>query len=137
MDIVLLDSCIVIDYTKGVEEIKEQISKVRMPCINFIVEMELMQGARDKRELTRIRKDLSSFYLLAFRNEIARLSSQLLKDYFLSHHLQIADAIIAATSLVYSIPLFMHNKKDFRFIPNLEFYEIAIPMETEKRTGNK
>jgi predicted nucleic acid-binding protein len=62
VDIVLLDSCIVIDYTKGVEEIKEQISKVRMPCINFIVEMELMQGARDKRELTKIRKDLSSFY---------------------------------------------------------------------------
>lgn len=49
MDIVLLDSCIVIDRIKGVEEITEQISLIRMPCINFIVEMELMQGARDKR----------------------------------------------------------------------------------------
>lgn len=131
MDIVLLDSCIVIDYTKGVEEIKEQVSRIRMPCINFIVEMELMQGARDKRELTKIRKELGSFYLLAFRNEIARLSSQLLKDYFLSHHLQIADAIIAATSLVYSIPLFTHNKKDFRYIPNLDIYELTIPRQSE------
>ncbi|MCU0286836.1 MAG: hypothetical protein MUF15_10600 [Acidobacteria bacterium] len=59
-----------------------------------------------------------------FHNEIARLSSLLLKNYLLSHNLQIADAIIAATSLVYDIPLFTHNKKDFRYIPNLNLYEI-------------
>jgi hypothetical protein len=61
---------------------------------------------------------------LDFHNEIARLSSLLLKNYLLSHNLQIADAIIAATSLVYDIPLFTHNKKDFRYIPNLNLYEI-------------
>jgi tRNA(fMet)-specific endonuclease VapC len=124
MAIVFIDSCIVIDFIKGKEEIKKQLNQIQMPCINFIVEMELMQGAGDKRELAKIRKELSSFDLLDFHNEIAKLSSHLLKSYFLSHNLQIADAIIAATSLVYNIPLFTHNKKDFRYIPDLELFEL-------------
>lgn len=122
MAIILLDSCIVIDYIKGKKEIKNQVDQIQIPCINFIVEMELMLGASDKRELAKIRKELSAFDLLDFHNEIAKLSSILLKDYLLPHNLQIADAIIAATSLVYDIPLFTHNKKDFRYIPNLNLY---------------
>jgi len=93
--------------------------------------MELLQGAKNKRELAKIKKELSSFNLLAFHNEIAKLSTNLIKDYGLSHNLQIADSIIAATSLVYSIPLFTHNKRDFQYIPNLELYEIPITQATE------
>lgn len=124
MDIVFIDSCIVIDFIKGVQDIKNQLSQIKIPCINFIVEMELLQGAKDKRELRKIVKELNSFNRLYFQNEIAKLSTQLLKDYALSHNLQIPDAIIAATSLVYNIPLFTHNKRDFKFIPNLELYDI-------------
>lgn len=58
MAIVFIDSCIVIDYIKGEEEIKKQLNRIQMPCINFIVEMELMRGAGDKRELAKIRKIL-------------------------------------------------------------------------------
>ena len=124
MDVIFIDSCIVIDFIKGIEDIKNQLSQIQTPCINFIVEMELLQGAKDKRELKKIVKELNSFNRLYFHNEIAKLSTQLLKDYALSHNLQIADAIIAATCLVYNIPLFTHNKRDFKFIPNLELYDI-------------
>ena len=124
MDVVFVDSCIVIDFIKGIEDIKNQLSQIQIPCINFIVEMELLQGAKDRRELKKILKELNSFNRLYFHNEIARLSTQLLKDYGLSHNLQIADAIIAATCLVYNIPLFTHNIRDFKFIPNLELYDM-------------
>ena len=40
----------------------------------------------------------------------------------LSHGLQIPDAIIAATSIVYQIPLYTYNLKDFNFIPELALY---------------
>lgn len=123
MDIVFIDSCIVIDSIKGIEDIKNQLSQIKIPCINFIVEMELLQGAKDKRELKKIVKELNAFNRLYFQNEIAKLSTQLLKDYALSHNLQIPDAIIAATCLVYNIPLFTHNKRDFKFIPDLELYD--------------
>ena len=127
MDIVFIDSCIVIDSIKGIEDIKNQISQIQTPCINFIVEMELVQGARDKRELKKIVKELNSFNRLDFHNDIAMLSAQLIKEYALSHNLQIADSIIAATCLVYNISLFTHNKRDFKFIPSLELYEVPIP----------
>lgn len=123
MDIVFIDSCIVIDFIKGIQDIKNQLSHIQIPCINFVVEMELIQGAKDKRELKKIVKELNSFNRLYFQNDIAKLSTQLLKDYALSHNLQIPDAIIAATCLVYNIPLFTHNKKNFKFIPNLELHD--------------
>lgn len=126
MNVILVDSCIVIDFIKNVEVIKHHIAQIQKPCINFIIEMELLQGAKDKRELRKIEKELSPFDRLAFNNEIACLSTNLIKEYALSHNLQIADSIIAATSLVYNISLFTHNKKDFRFIPGLEFHETAF-----------
>lgn len=85
--------------------------------------MELFQGARDKRELAKIGKELKRFKRLAFHDEIARLSTDLIKDYVLSHGLQIPDSIVAATCLVYNIALFTHNKKDFRYIPDLTLWE--------------
>lgn len=84
--------------------------------------MELFQGAGNKQELAKIMKELTAFSFLAFHNVIANLSSGLMEDYALSHHLRIPDSIIAATSLVYNIPLFTHNKKDFRYLPALELY---------------
>ncbi len=122
MDVVFLDSCIVIDYIRGIEEIKKIVDQIKKPCINFIVEMELLQGAAFKRELTKIEKELSIFYRLDFNNPIARLSVHLTKQYLLSHNLQIADSIIAATCITYDIPLLTHNKKDFRFIPEIKLY---------------
>ena len=135
MNIVLLDSCIVIDYIKDIESIKSQVARIERPCINFIVEMELMQGAENKRELSKIRKGLSSFNRLDFHNEIAKLSTHLIKDYVLSHNLQIADSIIAATALVYDIPLYTHNKKDFRFIPKLKFHEVQDVHREKAESG--
>ena len=43
MDKILIDSCIIIDFIKGDVGIESAIGKIKKPCINFIVEMELMQ----------------------------------------------------------------------------------------------
>ncbi len=121
-DIVLIDSCIVIDFIKGIEKIKNQVIQIPQPCINFIVEMELLVGARNKRDSAKIEKELASFNLLAFHDGIAKLATALIKAYYLSHNLQLADSIIAATALIYDIPLFTNNIKDFHYIPNLLLY---------------
>ncbi len=86
--------------------------------------MELLQGAKNKKDLMKIEKELNAFNRLAFHNEIATLSTNLIRDYSLSHTLQIPDAIIAAACLVYDIHLFTHNRKDFKYIPGLKIYEV-------------
>ena len=120
---VLVDSCIVIDFIKGFVEIENEIAKISEPCINFIVEMELLQGAKNKQELRVIKKKLEKFWLLPMHNEIANLSSQLIDVFSLSHNLEIPDGIIASTALIYDLPLFTHNVKDFKYIPKLKLYD--------------
>lgn len=56
-------------------------------------------------------------------NEIANLSSQLIDVFSLSHNLEIPDGIIASTALIYDLPLFIHNVKDFKYIPKLKLYD--------------
>lgn len=126
MDIVFLDSCVIIDYLKGQENVFQTILSLEIPCINFIIEMELLQGARNKAELLKIEKVLNSFSLLEFNNETAVLSTNLIKEFSLSHGLKIPDAIIAATCLIYDIPLYTFNKKDFRFIPEIKLIEETV-----------
>jgi predicted nucleic acid-binding protein len=41
----------------------------------------------------------------------------------LSHGLQIPDAIIGATAVIYKLPLFTYNVRDFNFIPDIILHE--------------
>ncbi len=123
MERILIDSCIVIDFIKGISEIEQEIDKIPKPCINFVIEMELIQGARNKYELQMIKKKLELFWILPMQDEIAKLSSQLINAYSLSHNLEIPDGIIASTALIYKLPLYTYNIKDFRFIPNIEIFQ--------------
>jgi len=50
----------------------------------------------------------------------------LLEEFALSHKLSVPDALIAATALSQGIPLYTLNRKDFRFIPNLNFISFSL-----------
>lgn len=85
-------------------------------CINSIVQLEFLAGALNKRELKKLNKILSKCKLLDVDQEVLDLSVQLVNKYGLSHNMGVYDAIIAATCLMYDLPLWTHNKKDFRFL---------------------
>ena len=109
-----MDSCIVIDYINGKLEISDEDKN--MYCINSIVDMEICIGARNKRELNSINKKISDFVSVDIDQDIMNLSVQLINEYNLSHDMTIYDGIIAATCMVYDLPLLTHNKKDFKFL---------------------
>ena len=62
---------------------------------------------------------MNLFKNINIEQEILDLARDLLDKYVLSHNMGIYDAIIAATCLVYNLPLWTHNKKDFKFIDGL------------------
>ena len=111
---VFLDSCIVIDYINGRMDIPDEDKNNY--CINSIVDMEICVGARNKRELNSINKKISEFISIDIDQNIMNLSVQLINEYNLSHDMTIYDGIIAATCMVYDLPLRTHNKKDFKFL---------------------
>jgi len=121
---IILDTNIIIELFKGNVETKELLKKVdeKEFAISIITSMELYYGAINKRELNKIKKFLEKFNLLTINEEISKIALDLIEKYSKSHGLDIPDALIAATSLYYEIPLLTYNKKDFRYIKGLELF---------------
>ncbi|MFA7083367.1 MAG: PIN domain-containing protein [Arcobacteraceae bacterium] len=113
---IFLDTCLLIDYSKN----KVNIDLEKDYCINSIVSLEFKVGALNKRELKKINRILSKIKLVKIDQSILNLADILIEKYVLSHNMGIYDAIIAASCLVYDLPLWTYNKKDFRFINELE-----------------
>ena len=120
-DLLLCDTCVIIDYMSGRSQVlNDLINNDVTLFVNSIIEMELLQGARDKNELQRIEKKLGAFRLLNMQQTIFDLATQFIREYRLSHGLALPDAVIGATAIYYQIPLFTYNRKDFRFLPAIQ-----------------
>ena len=113
---IFLDTCILIDYSKS----KLEIDFSKDYCISSIVKLEFKIGALNKRELKKINRILSQVRLLDIEQSSLDLADIIIDKYALSHGMGIYDAIIAATCLVYDVPLWTYNKKDFRFIDGIK-----------------
>lgn len=82
--------------------------------------MELIVGARNKREVALIKKTFSDFEVVKTNESISIKAKKLIEQFSKSHGLMIPDAFIAATALEIQIPLSTLNISDFKFIPNLQ-----------------
>jgi predicted nucleic acid-binding protein len=123
----LCDTCVIIDFINGrSQELSTLLNEDKVLFINSVIEMELLQGARNKNELRVVEKRLGAFRLLMMPQEIFDLATQFIKTYRLSHGLALPDAIIGATAIYYQIPLLTYNTKDFRFLPNIELHDSSL-----------
>ena len=119
MEIIFVDTNILIDYLKGDTKVIDDIGFENI-CISDIVLMELYQGAKNKRDLNFIKKELNGISIVSTDNEIISLSKDILEKYNLSHNAKIYDCIIAATVLIYDLNFLTYNKKDFDYIENIK-----------------
>ena len=115
---IFLDTCIVIDYINGKVKLEQNLDNKY--CFNSIVDMEVLIGVNNKRDLNTTNKKLNMFQNISIDQDVLQLARELLNRYVLSHKMGIYDAIIAATCLVYDLPLWTYNKKDFRFIDGVK-----------------
>jgi len=111
---IFVDTCIIIDHINGKIEISSKDKDILY--INSIVENEIIMGVKNKQDLATTNKKISDFPILDIDQDIMDLSTKLLNQYRLSHNMTIYDAIIASSCMIYSLPLWTYNKKDFRFL---------------------
>ena len=90
--------------------------------ISAVSYMELAQGCRNKTELKAMQKAFKSASsdVLPITTAISDMACQLVEQHALSHSLFMADALIAATAISYSLPLLTANTKHFAAVPRLE-----------------
>ncbi len=94
-----------------------------VPYISIITEIEMLQGSKNNLEKNRILKQIEPFGNIFLSDEICLLTKELIITYSTSHGLLMGDAFIAATALTLEIELFTFNKKDFKFIEQLQLYK--------------
>ena len=88
-------------------------------CISLVTYSEIIFGALSKPHYLKLLPDLKKFTLISIDTQIDKLHRDLVQRYSLTHKLSVQDALIAATSLHFDIPLYFLNKKDFRFVEGL------------------
>lgn len=84
--------------------------------------MEILAGARDKRELAVLRGFLTKFQRLPLTREIGHRAERYVELYALKSAVSPLDALIAATAVENHLPLCTANVKHFRSITDLELH---------------
>jgi predicted nucleic acid-binding protein len=121
MEVVLLDTNILIEILKGNQKTIEKVQSLDVKlCISSITVMELYYGAMNKAELTKLEKFASLFTIIELNESISKKATQLVKNYAKSHTLDIPDSLIASTSLHINSKLFTYNTKDFKYIEGIK-----------------
>ena len=123
---ILFDTNIFIEIYRDNPVVCDVVDKLNRKniALSDIVRIELFFGARNKEELNEIDQDMSDLQVLPIQSQISDMAVVLVKQYALSHKLNLPDAYIAATALHYDLELFTLNVKDFMFIPNLKLYSV-------------
>ncbi|MBI2298024.1 MAG: PIN domain-containing protein [Armatimonadetes bacterium] len=88
-------------------------------CVSDVALMEILVGCRDRRELVATQRWLANFEAVPVNEAISRRAVELVAEYGLSHHLEAADALIAATALEHACPLCTLNDRHFAMIDGL------------------
>ncbi|HZS47641.1 MAG TPA: type II toxin-antitoxin system VapC family toxin [Blastocatellia bacterium] len=115
---VLVDTNIFAAILKGNSQAANAVSTLQ-PVINTVVWVELIQGSKSKLVVGQLRQYLSKIPIIHFDLQISFETMRLIEAYSGSNGLLLGDAIIAATCLVYGIPLLTLNVKHFNFVPGL------------------
>ncbi|TCD27177.1 type II toxin-antitoxin system VapC family toxin [Pedobacter psychrodurus] len=123
---VLCDTNIFIEIYKGNDLIIEIFEKIGQDnvAISDVTCAELLYGARNKRELNLIRKDIEKLIVLPISSPISTQAVKLVEQFSLSHNLNLPDALIASTSIFHDLELYTLNLKDFKFLENFKLYKV-------------
>ena len=118
----LIDTDILIWVFRGNPKAARLLERTESRHISAVTYMELIQGARDRNELRKIKMFLSDyeFEVLPLSENIGHRASIYIEEYGLGMSLRMADALIAATAVEHHLTLFTGNRKHYRPIRDLD-----------------
>jgi len=146
---VLFDTDILIWIQRGSHRAAGLVEKEEERCISVLTDMELLQGASEKRQHEHILDFLRefSFRIVPLSENIGHRAAIYIEEYSLSHGLRSGDAIIAATRYrkrtypVHEQPqaLQTHQRaeaKDFQTINPFQQRALSFSCEFQKKPSH-
>ncbi|MCK5146930.1 type II toxin-antitoxin system VapC family toxin [bacterium] len=118
----IIDTDVLIWYMRGNEKAYDIIESIPSFYLSVISYMELVQGMRNKTELNELRKALRIWNakILYVTEDISSKAMFYMERHYLSHSLEIADSLIAATSITNALTLLTGNDKHYKVISDLD-----------------
>jgi predicted nucleic acid-binding protein len=118
----LIDTDVLIWYMRGNARAARVIEKQNGFSVSVVNYIELVQGMRNKNELIELRKAFKEWdvNILYIDEKITAKAMFYIENYYLSHSLNLADALISATAIMHGLPLITGNDKYYKQINELE-----------------
>lgn len=117
----VIDTDVLIWYMKGNEKAYKAIDNSKNFFISVVTYMELVQGMRNKNELNNLRRALHVWNsrILYISEEISVKAMFFVEQHYLSHSIQLADALIGATAISYGLPILTANDKHYKILKDI------------------
>lgn len=116
-----LDSNVLIDVSRGNLAAIDYVDGLTESwAISQVTALELIVGARDKREVATIDGFLSPYPVVPLSESIGTRAYGILKVYAKSHGLHVFDSLVAATAMESGLTLVTHNRKHYQIIGGLK-----------------
>ena len=118
----VIDTDVLIWYMKGNKNAYKTIEDSKNFYISVVTYMELVQGMRDKNELNKLRRALHLWNskILYISEEISVKAMFFVEQHYLSHSIQLADALIGATAIAHGLPILTGNDKHYKILKDLQ-----------------
>jgi predicted nucleic acid-binding protein len=117
----LVDTDVLIWYLKGNLNARTEIEALSGFTISVVSYIELVQAMRNKQELTCLRRALRTWNakIAYITEDISAKAMFYVEQYYLSHSLQLADALISATAVANGLDVLTANTKHYRFLKDI------------------
>jgi predicted nucleic acid-binding protein len=118
----VIDTDVLIWYMKGNPNAYQMIENSKPFSISVVTYIELVQGMRDKDELNNLRRALNAWSskILYISEEISVKAMFFVEQHYLSHSIQLADALIGATAISHGLPVLTGNDKHYKIFKGLQ-----------------
>ena len=118
----VLDTDVLIEILRGDDRAKTWLASVTSHVIGIpvLVHMEVLLGARDKREQHALATNLARYTVLHLESGDSQKAQHWFEQFHLSHGTGILDCLIATIPVRLSKPFYTFNLRHFRVIPGLE-----------------
>jgi hypothetical protein len=118
----LIDTDVLIWMLRGNVKAARAVDAAEHRSVSVVTYMELLQGARDKREVKIIQSFLADlqFHMRPLTENIGHRASIYMEEYRLTVAMTLADVLIAAAAIEAHEPLLTGNDKHYKPIKELE-----------------
>lgn len=120
----LFDTDVLIWFLRGNAKAARVIDNSPERRLSIVTLMELLQGARDKRESRLIRRFIAdqAFQVRPLTESIGNRAAVYMEEYGLASGLRVADALIAATAVENGLTLCSGDRSHYRAVSELDLH---------------